>query len=112
MSRANNRSALSRPILTAVAVIGLTACGGGGAGESTGQFCDEAEERVGAFRDANGEVSPTIVGVLRELSLEAPDELSGNFETFSSASSDEDMDEALDEIETFLMEECGLDVRA
>lgn len=102
---------MTRPILTAVAVIGLTACGGG-AGGSTGQFCDEAEERVGAFRDAGGEVSPTIVGTLRELALEAPDELSGNFETFSSASSDEEMDRALDEIETFLVQECGLEVRA
>lgn len=110
MNRGTNRR-LTRPLLTAVALIGLSACGGG-AGDSTGQFCDEAEERVGAFRDANSEVSPTIVGVLRELALEAPDELKGNFETFSSASSDEDMDQALDEIETFLVEECGLDVTA
>ena len=100
-----------RPILTAVAVTGLSACGGG-AGGSAGQFCDEAEERVGAFRDPNGEVSPTIIGVLRELALEAPDELTGNFETVSSASSDEEMDQALDEIETYLVEECGLEVRA
>ena len=102
---------MGRPVLIAVAVISLSACGGG-AGGSAGQFCDEAEERVGAFRDANGEVSPTIVGTLRELALEAPDELTDEFETFSSASSDVEMDRALDDIETFLVHECDLEVRA
>ena len=59
-----------------------------------------------------GEVSPTIIGTLRELALEAPEELIDDFETVSSASSHQEMDAALDNIETFLVEECGLEVRS
>lgn len=102
---------LTRPLLAAVAVLGVASCGGG-AGGATEQFCDEATDRIGAFRAASGEVSPTIVGTLRELALEAPDELTDEFETFSSASSEEEMDRALAAIETFLTQECGLEVRS
>ncbi len=95
----------------ALAAVGLSACGGG-AGGDTAQFCDEAADRIGAFREAGGEVSPTIIGTLRELASEAPDALTDDFETVTEASSDQEMDRALDNIEAFLAEECGLEVRA
>lgn len=98
--------------MVAVAVMGLSACGGGGGGD-TERFCDGAADRIGAFRDARGgEVSPTVIGTLRELALEAPEELIDDFETVSSASSDQEMDAALDNIEAFLVEECGLEVQS
>ena len=97
-------------IAVAVAVSGLSACGGGAGGDAE-QFCDDAADRIGAFREAGGEVSPPIIGTLRELAHEAPSELQDDFEDVSSASSDEEMDRALDNIETFLVQECGLDVR-
>lgn len=97
--------------VAALLLVALAACDGG-AGGDTAQFCDEATERVGAFRDPTGEVSPTIIGTLRELALEAPDELSGDFEAVTEASGGVELDRALDNIETFLVEECGLEVEA
>ena len=97
--------------IAALAAVGLSACGGG-AGGDTAQFCDEAEDRIGAFRAAGGEVSPTIIGTLRELAFEAPDGLADDFATVTQASGDQEMDRALGNIEAFLVEECGLEVRA
>ncbi|MBW3573743.1 MAG: hypothetical protein KY450_02605 [Actinobacteria bacterium] len=96
--------------IAALAAVALSACGGG-AGGDTAQFCDEAADRIGAFRAAGGEVSPTIIGTLRELSLHAPDVLTDDFATVTEASGDQEMDRALDDIERFLVEECGLEVR-
>ena len=92
-------------------VVALAACGGG-AGGDTAQFCDEAADRVGAFRDPTGEVSPTVIGALRDLALEAPGEVRGDFEVVTEASGGGELDRALDNIETFLVEECGLEVGA
>ncbi len=96
--------------LTALAAASVVACGGGGGGDAA-QFCDEAADRIGAFRAAGGEVSPTIIGTLRELALEAPDALADDFATVTEASDDQEMDRALDNIEAFLVEECELEVR-
>ncbi len=96
--------------LTTLAAASAVACGGGGGGDAA-QFCDEAADRIGAFRAAGGEVSPTIIGTLRELALEAPDALADDFATVTEASDDQEMDRALDNIEAFLVEECELEVR-
>jgi hypothetical protein len=93
-----------------VALVGLSGCGGG-AGGSTDQFCDEAADRTGAFREASGQVSPAIIGTLRELALEAPPELEDDFQTVTEASGEEQLDEALRNIEAFLADECRLEVR-
>lgn len=96
--------------ISALAAAILVACGGGGGGDAA-QFCDEAADRIGAFRTAGGEVSPTIIGTLRELALEAPDALADDFAAVTEASDDQEMDRALANIETFLVEECELGVR-
>ncbi len=98
-------------LLTAIAVLGLASCGGG-AGGGTEAFCEAAGEEIGAFRAPQGEVSPTIIGALRDLSLQAPDELSGQFEVVTEASGEAEVQQALDEIEQFLSQECGLDVQS
>ena len=98
-------------LLGAVVALGMSGCSGGAGGDEE-VFCDEAAERVDAFRAANGEVSPTLVGTLRELSLEAPDELTDEFTTVTEASGEDELDRALNGIETFLVEECGLEVRS
>lgn len=105
-----HRLKLSFAALTSVGMVALSGCGGG-AGGATGQFCDEAADRADAFRDASGEVSPTFVGTLRELAVKAPDELAGDFEAVTEASGGAELDRAVDNIERFLVEECGLKVR-
>lgn len=102
---------LVRPTIVALLLTGVAACDGG-AGGDTAQFCDEATERVGAFRDPTGEVSPTVVGTLRDLAGEAPDELTGDFEAVTEASGGGELDRAVANIEEFLVEECGLEVGA
>jgi len=77
----------------------------------TAQFCDEVTPWIGAFRDESGEVSPPVIGVQRELAAEAPDEVTGDFETVTAASSEEELERALRNIEEFLVEECGLELR-
>ncbi|MDP8953386.1 MAG: hypothetical protein M3N37_00390, partial [Actinomycetota bacterium] len=99
-----------RRSVAALSPVVLAACGGG-AGGATGEFCDQAAERVGAFRDADGEVSPTLVGTLRELAVTAPDELADDFEAVTEGSGGAELDRAVDNIEGFLVERCGLEVR-
>ncbi|CAN5840364.1 hypothetical protein BH24ACT2_BH24ACT2_08070 [soil metagenome] len=101
----------TKSLLTAIAVLGLASCGGG-AGGDTEAFCEAAGEEIGAFRAPQGEVSPTIIGALRDLSLQAPDELSSQFETVTESSSQDELLQALDEIEQFVSQECGLDVQS
>jgi len=100
-----------RRFLAALAVAGLAACGGG-AGEDEARFCDAAAEEVEAFRSAQGQVSPAIIGVLRELVREAPGELADDFETVTESTSEQEADRALAEIESFLIGRCDLDVRS
>jgi hypothetical protein len=102
---------LTSVVLVAFSSVTLAACGGG-AGGATDRFCDEAADRIGAFRSASGQVSPTIIGTLRELAAQAPDELRDDFAAVTEASSDQETSRALADIEEFLGEQCGLDVRA
>lgn len=103
---------LLRLAVAGLALAGLTACGGGAGGE-TEQFCDEAADRTEAFRGRDGDdVSPQLIGTLRELALEAPDELSGDFEAITEGSGGVEINRAVDNIEAFLVEECGLEIPA
>lgn len=99
-------------VLVAALVVGvaLVSCGGG-AGSDPEAFCTGAAERIGVFRDDSGQVSPGAVGVLRELAVNAPDEVAGDIRTVTEATSAEELDAALARIERYLADECGLEVR-
>lgn len=96
--------------LAVLASVALGACGGG-AGDDAEAFCEGAAERLGVFRDDSGLVSPAAIGALRELAVEAPDELADDLETVTEGSSGDEVDRALANIERFLADECGLEVR-
>jgi hypothetical protein len=98
-----------RMLLAASAVAIGSSCAGGGAGGSEEAFCDEAEEVAEVFRGrTTGEADPAFIGTLRDLSHEAPDVLRDDFEQATAAETEEELFEAVDEIEQYLREECGI----
>ena len=92
------------------ALLGLAACGGG-AGGGQDAFCDAARSERDVFAgDGDRQVSPGIIGTLRDLTDEAPDSLRDEFETALAPSSDEELSAALATIKEYLETECGIDL--
>lgn len=88
---------------------GVVAGCGDGAGGSADAFCDGARARAEVFDDDHGRlVEPGIVGVLRDLAGEAPDEIRDELEVVGGASSDDELDEALSEVRRYVQEECDV----
>lgn len=61
---------------------------------------------------AGGQVSPAIIGTLRDLADEAPDEFRDDFEVVTTASTDEELDEALAGIKDYIETECNVDLES
>ena len=83
---------------------------GGTAFDST--FCEEVREREDAFvASGENEVPPTLVGALRELVQDSdpPADVRDAFNELTEATSDEDLDDALAQLEESLAE-CGVDM--
>lgn len=74
--------------------------------------CDEIQERADAFSaDGENEVPATLIGALREVveDSEAPEELRDAYDAITEAEDEEEVDEALADIDR-IVAECGVDL--
>ena len=99
-------------VLTMLLASTVVGCGdGGGAGGSAAEFCDEAADHRDAFTGHARQVSPAIIGAMRDLAHDAPDEVRDAFEQALSASSDDERADAFASIKDYLRDECDLTLR-
>lgn len=102
-----------RPVIAVGALsLPFTACAGDEPGDFVDSaFCEDVRDRSELFvAEGPGEVPATLVGALRELvaDSDAPDELRDAYEQLTEATSDEDLDEALAQVEETITR-CGVD---
>lgn len=101
---------LSTIVVVAVLSALVGACGSA-PGAASEEFCENAQANRDVFTGDHGrQVSPAIIGTLRDLADEAPDEFRDDFEVATTASSDEELDEALADIKHYIETECGVDL--
>lgn len=90
----------------------LTVTGCSGDDEVTAAHCDEIRERADAFSAAGPkEVPATLVGALRAVIDDgsAPPELREAYDTLTEAGSDEELDDALTQIDR-IVAGCGVEL--
>ena len=91
-------------------VAGIVAggCGGGAQGDEEA-FCDGVREHREALESSSGApLGPGAVGVLRDLALEAPEEIRSDLEDIGDYSTSEDVERSYGEIRRFIQEECDV----
>lgn len=101
-----------RSVLLSMALLPLVAACGEDDDLAGSSFCDDIRSQEDAF-SAEGvkEVPGTLIGALREAvdDGDAPQELRDAYEQLTEASSDEELDGALDDIEDVLAR-CGVEL--
>lgn len=106
------RSSLVGAVVGLGAAATLAGCSGDAGTAFDSEFCQEVREREDEFvASGENEVPPTLVGALRSLVQDGdpPDEVRDAFNELTEATSDEDLDDAVAQLEESLAD-CGVDM--